>query len=49
MTANKRIHIISTYFLAAASDKRMRLFTSLNSKTVQYKTLPYIFFYIQDM
>ena len=27
--ANKRIHIISAYFLAAASDKRMRLLTSL--------------------
>jgi len=27
--ANKRIHIISTYFLAAASDKRMCLLTSL--------------------
>ena len=29
ITANKRIHIISAYFLAAASDKRMRLLTSL--------------------
>ena len=28
-TVNKRIHIISAYFLAAASDKRMRLLTSL--------------------
>jgi len=27
--ANKRIHIISAYFLAAANDKRMRLLTSL--------------------
>ena len=26
---NKRIHIISAYFLAAASDKHMRLLTSL--------------------
>jgi len=29
ITAYKRIHIISAYFLAAASDKRMRLLTSL--------------------
>ena len=29
ITANKRIHLISAYFLAAASDKRMRLLTSL--------------------
>jgi len=29
ITANKRIHIISAYFLAAANDKRMRLLTSL--------------------
>ena len=29
ITANKRIRIISAYFLAAASDKRMRLLTSL--------------------
>ena len=29
ITANKRIHIISAYFLAATSDKRMRLLTSL--------------------
>ena len=27
--ANERIHIISAYFLAAASDKCMRLLTSL--------------------
>jgi len=31
ITANKRIHIISAYFLAVASDKRMRLLTSLYS------------------
>jgi len=29
ITANKRTHIISAYFLAAASDKRMRLLTRL--------------------
>ena len=29
ITANKRIRIISAYFLAAASGKRMRLLTSL--------------------
>ena len=29
ISADKRIHIISTYFLAAASDKHMRLLTSL--------------------
>jgi len=29
ITANKRIHITSAYFLAAASNKRMRLLTSL--------------------
>ena len=29
ITANKRIHIISAYFLVAASNKRMRLLTSL--------------------
>ena len=29
ITANKRIHIISAYFLAAASDKHMRLLTRL--------------------
>jgi len=29
ITANKRIHIISAYFLAAASDKGMHLLTSL--------------------
>jgi len=29
ITANKRIHIISAYFLAAASDKHMHLLTSL--------------------
>ena len=34
-TVNKRIHIISAYFLAAASDKRMRLLTSLYG-IVQY-------------
>jgi len=29
ITTNKHIHIISAYFLATASDKRMRQLTSL--------------------
>ena len=35
ITVNKRIHTISTYFLAAASDKCMRLLTSLYDIFVQ--------------
>ena len=40
ITANKRIHIISAYFLAAASDKRMRLLTSLYGIILYYKSWP---------
>ena len=36
ITANKRIHLISAYFLAAASDKRMRLLTSLYGSLIAY-------------
>ena len=41
ITTNKRIQIISAYFLAAASNKRMRLLTSLygitGSGAIMYK------------
>ena len=33
ITANKCIHLISAYFLAAASDKRIRLLTSLYGRS----------------
>ena len=36
MLGVKRIHIISAYFLTAASDKRMRLLTSLYGSTNDY-------------
>ena len=39
ITANKRIHIISAYFLAAASDKRMRLLTSLYGTSFQREAI----------
>jgi len=37
ITANKRIHIISAYVLAAASDKRMCLLTSLYGTRMSYQ------------
>jgi len=39
ITANKRIHIISAYFLAAASDKCMRLLTSLYGSSQEYNSV----------
>ena len=40
ITANKRIHIISAYFLAAASDKCMHPLTSLYGISLMVKGLP---------
>ena len=37
ITSNKRIYIISAYFFAAASDKRMRLLTSLYGTSDAHK------------
>jgi len=38
ITANKRIHIISAYFLAVASGKHMHLLTSLYGTTIPQVT-----------